>query len=211
MLLDEFTALGRSRSSPRPSVYLPGYNVRVVLVIQTRSQLREVYGVNAAETMLRNLAARVVFAPTSTPTRARSPMSSATITVKTRSVSKPAFDLFGKAQRSRSVSVSEQRRPLLLPQEVQAMRSDEAIVFYEGIRPVRCKKIRYFSDRRFKRLIGPPPPYASPALASGEVAPVAPSASPETLRLRPDSPPATATATTPKPPRATPPAPRHPA
>ena len=66
---------------------------------------------------------------------------------------------------------------------------------------MRCKKIRYFSDRRFKRLIGPPPPYASPALASGEAAPFAPSASPQILRLDPDSPPATANATTPKPPR----------
>jgi type IV secretion system protein VirD4 len=81
------------------------------------------------------------------------------------------------------VNVSEQRRPLMLPQEVQAMRSDEAIVFYEGIRPVRCKKIRYVSDWRFKRLIGPPPPHASPALASGEAAPFAASASPQIVIL----------------------------
>ncbi len=104
-----------------------------------------------------------------------------TITVKARSVSKPAFELFGKSQRSRSVSVSEQRRPLMLPQEVQAMRSDEAIVFYEGIRPVRCKKIRYFNDRRFKRLIGAPPRYASPALANGETPFFPPRASPVTV------------------------------
>jgi type IV secretion system protein VirD4 len=75
------------------------------------------------------------------------------------------------------VSVSEQGRPLLLPQEVQALKSDEAIVFYEGLRPIRCKKIRYFNERRFKRLIAPPPRHASPALARGDAPafpPVAP-------------------------------------
>jgi type IV secretion system protein VirD4 len=178
-----------------------GYNIRVVLAIQARSQLREVYGLNAAETILRNLAARVVFGADEYSDAREISEELGTITVKTRSVSKPAFDLFGKSQRSRSVSVSEQRRPLMLPQEVQAMRSDEAIVFYEGIRPVRCKKIRYFSDRRFKRLIGPPPPYASPALASGDVAPFAPSASPQILRLDPGSPPATEAASAPRSPR----------
>jgi type IV secretion system protein VirD4 len=179
-----------------------GYNIRVVLAIQARSQLREVYGVNAAETILRNLAARVVFGADEYSDAREISEELGTITVKARSVSKPAFDLFGKSQRSRSVSVSEQRRPLMLPQEVQAMRSDEAIVFYEGIRPVRCKKIRYFSDRRFKRLIGTPPRYASPALASCGVPSFAQSTSPVTVSAEADvqgaTPPATSGA---KPPR----------
>ena len=52
-----------SRSSRKPSAIYPGYNVRVVLVIQTPAQLREVYGIHNAETMLKSLAARIVFAP----------------------------------------------------------------------------------------------------------------------------------------------------
>ena len=63
MLLDEFTALGRIPIIAEAISYLPGYNVRVVLVIQTPAQLREVYGIHAAETMLKSLAARIVFAP----------------------------------------------------------------------------------------------------------------------------------------------------
>jgi type IV secretion system protein VirD4 len=55
------------------------------------------------------------------------------------------------------VNVSEQRRALLLPQEVKELGPDEAIVFLEGLRPIRCRKIRYFEDRRFRaRLIAPP-------------------------------------------------------
>src|ERR1700722_16937029 len=44
MLLDEFTALGRIPIIAEAISYLPGYNVRVVLVIQTPAQLREIYG-----------------------------------------------------------------------------------------------------------------------------------------------------------------------
>ena len=41
--------------------------MRVVLVIQTPAQLREVYGIHNAETMLKSLAARIVFAPKDFP------------------------------------------------------------------------------------------------------------------------------------------------
>lgn len=172
-LLDEFTSLGRIPIIAEAIGLMGGYNIRTVLVIQARSQLREVYGANAAETILRNLAARVVFGADEYSDAKEISEELGTITVKARSVSKPLFELFGKAQRSRSVSVSEQRRPLMLPQEVQALRGEEAIVFYEGIRPIRCTKIRYFRERRFARLVSPPPRHAAPALAAG-VPPLAP-------------------------------------
>ncbi|MBK7284617.1 MAG: type IV secretory system conjugative DNA transfer family protein [Sphingomonadales bacterium] len=61
-----------------------------------------------------------------------------------------------------------------MPQEVvQAMRADQAIVFYEGIRPIRCTKIRYFRERRFKRPISPPPRHAAPGMKAPPPAPVA--------------------------------------
>jgi len=62
MLLDEFAALGRMPIIAEAISYLPGYNVRVVLVVQTPSQLRELYGPHVAETMLKSLAVRIVFA-----------------------------------------------------------------------------------------------------------------------------------------------------
>ena len=78
MLLDEFAALGRIPIIAEAISYLPGYNVRVVMVMQTPAQLREVYGAHNAETMLKSLAARIVFAREgSSPMRGRSRMSSA--------------------------------------------------------------------------------------------------------------------------------------
>ena len=160
MLLDEFTALGHIPIIAESISYLPGYNVRVVLVIQTPAQLREVYGIHNAETMLKSLAARIVFAPKDFPDAREISDELGFTTVPSKTVSSPlgaAFDPRG--QRSRSQSVSLQRRALLLPQEVKELGPEKAIVFYEGLRPIRCRKIRYFADKRFrKRLL--------PALAS---------------------------------------------
>lgn len=159
MLLDEFTALGRIPIIAEAISYLPGYNVRVVVVIQTPAQLREVYGANAAETMLKSLAARIVFAPKDHGDAREISDELGFTTVKVRSLSRPRLALFDpKARRSRSETLSEQRRALLLPQEVKALGQDEAIVFYEGLPPIRCRKLRYYDDRRFSnRLCAPPP------------------------------------------------------
>jgi len=173
MLLDEFTALGRIPIIAESISYLPGYNVRVVLVIQTPAQLREVYGMNGAETMLKSLAARIVFAPKDFADAREISDELGNTTVKVRTLSKPLHDFTTrKGSRGRSVNVSEQRRALLLPQEVKELGPDEAIVFLEGLRPIRCRKIRYFEDRRFRaRLIAPPMLAPGIAPISGETPP----------------------------------------
>ncbi|EQD29821.1 TRAG protein, partial [mine drainage metagenome] len=110
MMLDEFAALGRIPIIAESVSYLPGYNVRVVIVIHTPAQLREVYGMNAAETMLKSLAARIVFAPKDYADAREISDELGMTTVKARTVSRPLFDWGMRRARSRSVSVSEQRR-----------------------------------------------------------------------------------------------------
>jgi type IV secretion system protein VirD4 len=163
MLLDEFAALGRIPIIAEALSYLPGYNVRVVMVVQTPSQLREVYGAHAAETMLKSLAARIVFAAKDHADAREISDELGFQTVRTKSISTPLADLAsGHGRRSRSQTVSEQRRALLLPQEVKELGPEEAIIFYEGLRPIRCRKIRYFEDRRFTARLKPPPERAAP-------------------------------------------------
>ncbi|MBS0377215.1 MAG: type IV secretory system conjugative DNA transfer family protein [Proteobacteria bacterium] len=151
MLLDEFTALGRIPIIAEAISYLPGYNVRVVLVIQTPAQLREVYGMHNAEVMLKSLATRIVFAPKDYADAREISDELGFTTERVRSVSSPvgmASDRRGT--RARSQTVSQQRRALLLPQEVKELSSQEALVFYEGLRPIRCRKVRYFADWRLR-------------------------------------------------------------
>jgi type IV secretion system protein VirD4 len=166
MLLDEFTALGRIPIIAESISYLPGYNVRVVLVIQTPAQLREIYGPNNAETMLKSLAARIVFAPKDYADAREISDELGFTTVRVKTVSRPLFDFSdARGRRSRSVTISEQRRALMLAQEVKALGTHEAIVFHEGLRPIRCRKIRYFEDRRFRARLLPPPARAAPGRA----------------------------------------------
>jgi type IV secretion system protein VirD4 len=177
MLLDEFTSLGRIPIIAEAISYLPGYNVRVVLVIQTPAQLREVYGIHNAETMLKSLAARIVFAPKDFADAREISDELGFTTVPARTVSMPVGTPFDRrGSRSKSQSVSLQRRALLLPQEVKELGTEEAIVFYEGMRPIRCRKIRYFSDRRFRRRLLPAPrvprpPQRGPAAAVAHTQP----------------------------------------
>ena len=167
MLLDEFTALGRIPIVAEAISYLPGYNVRVVLVIQTPAQLREVYGIHNSETMLKSLAARIVFAPKDFIDAREISDELGFTTVRVRSVSKPGGPAFGgRSSRSRSTTVSLHRRALLLPQEVKELGAEEAIVFYEGLRPIHCRKVRYFSDWRFRKHVLPPPVLPLPRGAS---------------------------------------------
>ena len=169
MLLDEFTALGRLPIIAEAISYLPGYNVRVVLVIQSPSQLREVYGVNNAETMMKSLAARIVFAPKDVPDAREISEELGYVTVKTKSRSQAGFG-FGKAARTPTVNESEQRRALRLPQELKELGTDQAIVFYEGLAPILCRKVRYYQERVFRERLLPPPRPRPPGVSAPPVA-----------------------------------------
>lgn len=174
MLLDEFAALGRIPIIAEGISYLPGYNVRCVLVIHTPAQLREIYGGHAAETMLKSLAVRIVFAAKDHSDAREISDELGFTTVRVKSISTP-LPGFGnpKGQRARSQNVSEQRRALLLPQEVKSLGADEAILFYERLPPIRAQKLKYFNDRRFANRLLPPPTEAAPRGASGAAEPSA--------------------------------------
>jgi type IV secretion system protein VirD4 len=161
-LLDETTAPGRIPILAHAISYLPGYNVRLLLVIQAYSQLREVYGPNAADSMMKSLAARVLYAPKDHAEASEISQELGYTTVRVRSMSQPRAALFPAKGGSRgSVNVSEQKRPLLLPQEVKELSRDRELLLYEGSRPILAWKNRYFEDPFFKRRLLPPPKSAT--------------------------------------------------
>jgi type IV secretion system protein VirD4 len=177
MLLDEFPALGRLPILAKSAGFLPGYNVRTLMIMQSQSQLRDVYGVEQAKTLMKTIAARVNFAPKDMEDAEEISRELGNTTVKVRSVSKPGFGFFEKSRRSPSVSLSEQKRPLMLPQEVREMGAHRQIIFAENVRPILCHKIRYYLRPVFLRRVRPPPevPTVKP-MAPAPVAPVAPEA-----------------------------------
>jgi len=67
-----------------------------------------------------------------------------------------------KGHKPGSVSESEQKRALLLPQEVKELGRDRELLLYEGLRPILAWKNRYFEDRVFRKRLFPPPLRATP-------------------------------------------------
>ena len=176
-LLDEAAAPGRIPILSQAISYLPGYNVRVMLVIQAYSQLREIYGLNNADTMMKSLAARILYAPKDFAEANEISQELGMTTVKVASRSKPVFNLADmKAKRSHSVTVNEQKRPLLLPQEVKELGRDRELILYEGLRPILAKKNRYFEDRLFRKRLFPSPTRATPARPQSPPGPIEPTA-----------------------------------
>jgi len=153
LMLDEFTALGRIPIIETSCGFLPGYNVRILLVIQTPAQLRSVYGRDGADTIMKTLAGRILFAPKDFTDAQEISNELGSTTVKGKSRSRPLWGT-GKGH---STTESEQRRMLLLPQEVKQIGDHKEIIIYEGIRPILADKIVYYQDKRFKkRLLSPP-------------------------------------------------------
>ena len=165
LMLDEFTALGRIPIIETSCGFLPGYNVRVLLVIQTPSQLRSVYGRDGADTIMKTLAGRILFAPKDFNDAQEISNDLGSTTVKGKSRSRPMWGT-GKGN---STTESDQRRMLLLPQEVKEIGDHKEIIIYEGIRPIMAEKIIYYKDKHFKKRLLSPPTIKRLQLISNEI------------------------------------------
>ena len=145
MVMDEFPAFGRIPILAKSSGFLRGYNVRLLLIMQALSQIRDVYGELAAKTLLKTMAARIFFAPSHMEDATEISNELGFTTVKAKSVSRPAFGVFGPHRtRHASVSTSDQKRALLLPQEVKEIGVNREIIVAENMRPILCKKLCYY-------------------------------------------------------------------
>ena len=172
MVLDEFPALGRIPIIAEASGFLPGYNVRTLMIMQTPAQLRQVYGDDGARTLLKTLAARIFFAPKDMDDAEEISRELGMTTVKVKTHSRPVWGLSsGKGGRHRSVSISEQRRPLMLPQEVRGLGKQRAIVLTEDTPPILCRKIRYYRVAALRNRIRNPPRVLAVSLERGAVRP----------------------------------------
>jgi type IV secretion system protein VirD4 len=164
MVLDEFPAIGRIPILAEASGFLPGYNVRTLLIMQTPAQLRQVYGEDGSRTLLKTLAGRIYFQPKDMDDAEEISRELGFTTVKVKTRSKPVWELSnGKTGRHASVSVSEQRRALMLPQEIRSLGKSREIVFTEDAPPILCRKIRYYRVAALRNRIRKPP--AVPAIA----------------------------------------------
>ncbi|ETC88548.1 type IV secretion system protein VirD4 [Xanthomonas hortorum pv. carotae str. M081] len=150
LLMDEFTSIGRVDIIASAVSYMAGYNIRLLPIIQSMAQLDATYGKDVSRTIITNHALQIVYAP-----REQQDANDYSDMLGYTTVRKKNKSHTSGKQSSVSYSETEQRRALMLPQELKAMGFDKEVFLYEGIpSPVLCEKIKYYEDAYFtKRLL----------------------------------------------------------
>lgn len=146
LMLDEFTAMGRVGIIEKSSAFMASYNMRLLLIFQSKSQIEDkrLYDVTGARTMLTNMACQVIYAPRDDHDAKDYSEMIGYMTEKGISKSR---QLTGKTGRSQSES--DQRRAVLLPQEVKSIGIDKEIISLENMPPALVEKIIWYKDEAF--------------------------------------------------------------
>lgn len=141
LLMDEFTAIGRVEILTSAIAYMAGYNLRLMSIVQSMAQLESVYGKNAARTLTTNHALQIIFAPREQQDANDYSEMLGYATVRKKNITRG---------RDFSRSESQERRALMLPQELKALGAEKEIFIYEGLaHPALCEKIKYYKDKHF--------------------------------------------------------------
>lgn len=171
ILLDEFARLGKAPVIASAFSYVAGYGLRLLPVIQSRSQPRAIYGADVTDEIIANCGLEVVFTPKELRIANELSERLGFFTMNVKSKSRTIHGMLA----NRSISESDQRRALMMPQELMQMPKGDLLLLRGGIPPVRARKIEYFRVKRFTSRISDPPKVAPRPI--------------KTLRSRPPAPP----------------------
>ncbi len=153
LLMDEFTALGVIPAIQHGVSYLAGYEMRLLIIIQTPSQVTDIYGKEATRTFFTNFGCQIVFPPREQTDAEEYSKLIGYETFKARSISRSS----GKGS-SRSQSTSDQRRAVMNPDELKMMPKSDCIISLGNSRPIYAKKIIYWKDPVFMKRANMPLP-----------------------------------------------------
>ncbi|WP_076728718.1 type IV secretory system conjugative DNA transfer family protein [Methylobacterium radiotolerans] len=158
LLLDEFPLLGPMPVLANAFAYVRGYGMRMMLIMQSKAQLRDrdLYGPDKAAAILDNCGLEVVFGTKDQDLAEELSKRLGYDTVETASRSGPRFWATFRTDKL-NTTLSQQRRALLLPQEVTRLKDTEALLIRPGMYPVKAKRLRYWKLPLFARLVRPAP------------------------------------------------------
>lgn len=149
LLLDEFTAIGKVGIIAKAVSYIAGYNLRLLPIIQSISQLESVYGEKDTRTFVTNHALQIIYPPREQKDANEYSEMLGYFTEKSVSTGISRPRAWGGNNGSSSENVSDQKRALLLPQELKELGQDKEIILLENTKPILCDKARYYDDPTF--------------------------------------------------------------
>lgn len=147
---DEFPAPGRIGVIDTANSYIADFGLRLMTIIQSPSQIEndppKGYGKEGASTLITNHALQILFTPRKQSDAEEYSRMLGTYTFKAKGKSR---QVGGKNSGGHSESESDQRRPLMLPQELKMMGKRKEIISLEDTKPILCDKATYFDDHVF--------------------------------------------------------------
>jgi type IV secretion system protein VirD4 len=150
LLNDEATAPGRIGIIDKANAYLAGYGFRLLTIIQSPGQLEadapKGYGKEGARTLMTNHACQILYTPREQRDANEYSEMLGTYTFKAKGLSRQRG---GKSAGGYSESESDQRRALMLPQELKELPLTKEIINLENTKPIKADKIFYYRDRVF--------------------------------------------------------------
>jgi type IV secretion system protein VirD4 len=156
LMIDEFASLGRLDMFADSLALIAGYGIKACLIAQDLSQIHAAYGHDEAITS--NCHTRVAFTPNRIETARLLSQMAGEATVR------HAHRTFSST--GASLSEPEVARPLVTPDEVTRLGSDEALIFTSGQPAIRATKIRYYTEPFFKQRAAIQPPSKTDRIAN---------------------------------------------
>jgi type IV secretion system protein VirD4 len=155
--MDELVAIGPVPAIEKGIAYMRSYGLYLLALCQSDSQLSTIYKGDGAKAFADNFGAVIFYTPSAQDLAGAERLSKLLgyQTVRGKSTSRRgglAWD-----DKGRSETTSDQRRALMLPQEILRMSGREAIVLISGMDPIRVRKPFAAQDRRFVTRYAPPP------------------------------------------------------
>jgi type IV secretion system protein VirD4 len=163
--LDEFASLGKCSVLANAFSYVAGYGMRLLPAFQSIEQIQGVYGDKVAADIERNCAVRLVLRPAGLSEAKKISDQLGSYTFKARSRSMSTWGGGGG-----STSETEQRRPLMLPQEVELLPENDLIVFRRGMYATYGKKVRFYAEKELAARTRIPPPEMPPIRINPSIA-----------------------------------------
>jgi type IV secretion system protein VirD4 len=165
LILDEFAAPGKIDVIDTANAFIAGYNLRLMLIFQGMSQLEDpkLYGKHGTETLAINCKMRSLYAPRTVKESEEYSKMLGTFTHMARSRSRSR----GRSS-STSTNESEHGRPLMLPQELRALKHNKQIITMEGCEPILCEKAFFYEDAELVDRLVRQSPYLQGVMAKLE-------------------------------------------
>ncbi|GIK50976.1 MAG: conjugal transfer protein TraG [Alphaproteobacteria bacterium] len=152
LLLDEFPMLGRMPFFEVMMGAMAGYGLKASLVCQSLNHITKAYG--RENVILDNCHIVTAFAASDDDTSERiSKMAGEVWELRESLTERRPRPLLGWGRRT--ITMREERRPIITAAQVRALPRDEQLMFVSGAKPIRAKKLKFDQERIFRTRLLP--------------------------------------------------------